>query len=51
MKDMDMPVIYGRIVPNSFLASRKDQAATLDTIRNTPGTLSIRPGHGGGAPF
>ena len=44
-------VLKGRIVPNSFLASRKDQAASLVSIRNTPGILSIWPGHGAVRPF
>jgi len=39
-------VLNGRIVPNSFLASPKDQAASLTNLRNTPGILSIWPGHG-----
>ena len=44
-------VINNRMVPNSFLASAKDQTASLDTIRSTPGILSIWPGHGGVRPF
>ena len=46
-----MIVINGRIVPNSFLASPKDLAASIDTIRNLPGTRSIWPGHGNVRPF
>jgi hypothetical protein len=44
-------VINDRIVPNSFLTSRQDQAASLDKVRNTPGILSIWPGHGNVHPF
>jgi glyoxylase-like metal-dependent hydrolase (beta-lactamase superfamily II) len=44
-------VINGRVTPNSFLASRKDQAASLDSLRNLPGILSIWPGHGDVRPF
>ena len=46
-----MIVINGRIVSNSFLASRQDQAASLEKIRNTPGITSIWPGHGAVRPF
>ena len=44
-------VINGHILPNSFLASPRDQAASLDTIGNTPGILSLWPGHGDVRPF
>jgi glyoxylase-like metal-dependent hydrolase (beta-lactamase superfamily II) len=39
-------VIRGRIVPNSFLVSEKDQRVSLNTIKSTPGITSIWPGHG-----
>ena len=38
-----MVVINGRMVLNTFLASRTDQAASLHRIKNTPG---IRSGRG-----
>jgi hypothetical protein len=41
----------GRMVPNRFLASPEDQAASLETIGNTPGILSIWPDHGDVRPF
>ena len=44
-------VLNGRLVPNTFLASTKNQAASLINIRNTPGILSIWPGHGDVCPF
>ena len=44
-------VINDRIVPNSFLTSWQDQAASLEKVRNTPGILSIWPGHGNVRPF
>lgn len=44
-------VIKGRMVPNSFLASRKDQNASLEKIRNTSGITSVWPGHGDVGPF
>lgn len=44
-------VINGHIVPNRFLASPKDQAASLNSIRSTPGILSLWPGHGPVTPF
>lgn len=46
-----MIVISSRIVPNSFLASQKNKAASVDNIRNMPGILSIWPGHGNVCPF
>ncbi|MBW2634659.1 MAG: MBL fold metallo-hydrolase [Deltaproteobacteria bacterium] len=44
-------VMGGRIVPNSFLASPKDQAASLEKIINTPGISIICPGHGSSSLF
>lgn len=46
-----MLVINGRVVPNTFLASRSDQAASLKKIIHVPGILSIWPGHGDVRPF
>jgi len=44
-------VLDGRTVPNSFLASPKEQAASLTNLGNTPGILSLWPGHGDVLPF
>ena len=44
-------VLNGCVIPNSFLASPEDQAASLISIGNTPDILSIWPGHGDVCPF
>ena len=44
-------VIHDRLMPNTFLCSPKDQAASLEKIKATPGITLICPGHGNCRPF